>query len=232
MQLTVREASTLLNVPEKKIYHLVKRNEIPHFNLNKSIFFNKTELLEWAIARSISISPDFFSPEDIALDTLPLLSDALERGGIHFLSGGEPKTEVLKKTVSLFPGTDDRERDLLFKAIMAREMLGSTGIGNGIAIPHVRNPIVLNIKEPIILLCFLEQPIDFAALDGIKVATIFTMISPTARIHLHLLARLSFLLQNRDIRKALSFSKAPNEVLSRFRIAEKNLEKSTSGSSR
>jgi PTS system nitrogen regulatory IIA component len=223
MQLTVREASTLLNLPEKELYRLIKRNEIPHLHLNKSFFFNKAELLEWAIARSINISPDFFTASDIALEKLPLLSDAIEKGGLHFLAGGEAKAGVLQKIVSLFPGIGAPEQEPIFKAIMARETLGSTGIGNGIAIPHVRNPIILNIKEPSILLCFLENPIDFDALDGQKVSTIFTMISPTARIHLHLLARLSFLLQNKDIRKVLSFKSPAADIITRIRTAENRM---------
>jgi nitrogen PTS system EIIA component len=227
MQLTVREASALLNVSEKDLYRLIKRNEIPHFCLNKSILFNKTELLEWAIARSINISSDFFTASDIALEKLPLLSDALEKGGIHFLAGGEAKAEVLQKIVSLFPGIGSQERESIFKAIMARETLGSTGIGNGIAIPHVRNPIILNIKEPLILLCFLEKPIDFGALDGQKVSTVFTMISPTARIHLHFLARLSFLLQNKEIRKVLSSKSAAADILARIRTAENRMAGAT-----
>ena len=70
---------------------------------------------------------------------------------------------------------------------MARESLGSTGIGDGIAIPHVRNPIVMHIPRPTITLCFLEHPIDFGALDGQPVHTLFTIVSPTVRAHLHLL---------------------------------------------
>jgi len=227
MQLTVREASTLLNLPEKELYRLIKRNEIPHLRLNKSCIFNKAELLEWAIARSINISSDFFTASDIALEKLPFLSDAIEKGGIHFLAGGEAKTGVLQKIVSLFPGIRTPEQEMIFKAIMARETLGSTGIGNGIAIPHVRNPIILNIKEPAILLCFLEKPIDFDALDGQKVFTIFTMISPTARIHLHLLARLSFLLQNKDIRKVLSFKSSVADIIARIKTAENRMVDST-----
>ena len=48
----------------------------------------------------------------------------------------------------------------------AREAMGSTGIGDGIAIPHARYPVVLHLDKPLVSLCFLEQPIDFGALDA------------------------------------------------------------------
>ena len=61
---------------------------------------------------------------------------------------------------------DDVDREFLYQVLLAREALGSTGIGDGIAIPHVRNPIVLHLSRPTVTLCFLEQPVDFGALDG------------------------------------------------------------------
>ena len=66
-----------------------------------------------------------------------------------------------------------RAREFLYQILLARESLGSTGIGDGVAIPHVRNPVVLHVSEPVVTLSFLETPIDFHALDG-KPAAIAT----------------------------------------------------------
>jgi PTS system nitrogen regulatory IIA component len=223
MQLTVRDASELLKLPEKTLYRLIKRNEIPFYRLNKSCFFNRAELLEWAISRKVEISPRFFSSPESEKNNLPFLADALENGGIQRLVACLTKTDVLRSVVALIPGISPSDGELIFNGLMARETLGSTAIGNGIAIPHVRNPIILNIKGPAVILCFLDHPIDFGALDGKKVSTIFTMISPTARIHLHLLARLSYVLQNKDVLKVLSVDCEGEKILSRIRTAENNI---------
>ena len=53
----------------------------------------------------------------------------------------------------------------------------------------------MHIQRPIVTLCFLERPIDFDALDGQPVHTLFTVLSPTVRAHLHTLARISYSLQ-------------------------------------
>jgi len=53
----------------------------------------------------------------------------------------------------------------------------------------------MHILRPMVTLCFLEQAIEFGALDGQPVHTLFTIVSPTIRAHLHLLARLGFALR-------------------------------------
>lgn len=93
------------------------------------------------------------------------------------------------------PLPDLVDRQFLLQVLLARESLGSTGVGNGIAFPHVRNPVVMHIQRPIVTLCFLERPIDFEALDGQPVHTLLTVLSPTVRSHLHTLARISYSLQ-------------------------------------
>ena len=55
--------------------------------------------------------------------------------------------------------------------LLAREALGSTGIGDGIAMPHVRNPIVLPVDAPIVSLCYLEEAVAVGAVDGKPVRT-------------------------------------------------------------
>ena len=90
--------------------------------------------------------------------------------------------------------------------------MGSTGIGEGVAIPHVRNPIVMHIPKPMITLCFLEHAIDFGALDGKPVHTLFTIVSPVISAHLNLLSRLAFAMRHQ------SFSNAIRQQASRDNI--------------
>ena len=59
------------------------------------------------------------------------------------------------------PLPESLDREFLAGALAAREAMGSTGIGHGIALPHVRNPIVLKIEAPIVSLALLATPIDF-----------------------------------------------------------------------
>jgi PTS system nitrogen regulatory IIA component len=90
--------------------------------------------------------------------------------------------------------------------------LESTAVGDGIAVPHVRNPVVLHLSRPMVALCFLETPVDYGALDGIPVHALFAVISPTVKAHLHILSRLTFALRNPDF-KALILRQAPRDEI-------------------
>jgi nitrogen PTS system EIIA component len=205
MQITVREACELLNLSESVLYRLVRRKEIPAYSINKSYLFNRLEILEWAITNNKYVSPKVLEALSHSAIKPPTIVEALRYGGIHYGVPGNDKREVLREIVRRIPSTaaPDLNGEALFSALIARETLGSTAIGNGIAIPHVRNPIVLDVEKPLIMLCFLAKPIDFDALDGKPVDTIFILISTTVRIHLHILAHLSFLLQSDEVKQAL-----------------------------
>jgi PTS system nitrogen regulatory IIA component len=110
------------------------------------------------------------------------------------------------------PLTDAAERELLLDVMLAREALGSTGVGDGIAIPHVRSPIMLHATHPSITLCFLEQAIDFRAIDGRPVHTFFSFVTLTIRSHLYLLSRLSAALQDPGFRNAVLARASAAEV--------------------
>lgn len=191
MQINVKEAARLLAVSEKTIYRWIRQGEIPAYRINDLYRFSRAELLEWATAKRVSVSPDIFA-EESGQEPLPGLADAIRAGGIHYRVSGGTKNVVLEAVVELMRLPEEVDRKFLLSVILARESLGSTGFGRGIAIPHVRNPIVLHIPRPMITLCFLETPIEFGAIDGQPVHTLFTLISPTVQAHLHLLSRLTY----------------------------------------
>jgi len=89
-----------------------------------------------------------------------------------------------------------------------RERLGSTGFGRGVAIPHARLP---GLQRPVAALLKLEQPIDFAAADGLPVNLVVGLLSPEncGATHLHALAAISRLMRDERVHEALS--EAPDE---------------------
>ena len=215
MQLSVKDAASLLNVPEDTIYEWVRQEEIPSYTINDQVRFNRSELLEWATARNIQISPDLFSAAEPGKPQLPSLSSALAEGGVAYDVPGSDQPAVLQAVVGLLRLPEEVDRDFLFQILLARESMGSTGVGDGIAIPHVRNPVVLHVSKPTITLCFLQTPIDFQAVDGKPVDILFTLISPTVKIHLHLLSRLGYVLRNKEVKAALK-RRAPQDELMRL----------------
>src|SRR6266566_10146735 len=213
MKLTVRDAARLLSVSEKSVYRWIKQGVIPVYQINDQYRFNRAELLEWATSRKISVSPEIFAEPEGGETPPPSLSEALRAGGVHYRVAGTDKASVLHAVVDLMKLPDEVDRDFLYQVLLAREALGSTGVGEGIAIPHVRNPIVLHLSRPMVTLCFLERPVDFGALDGQPVTTLFTLISPTVRAHLHLLSRLGFALRDPAFKSAVTRQTSRDEIL-------------------
>jgi nitrogen PTS system EIIA component len=196
MQLDVRAVASLLNISEKTVYRWISSGKIPVYRVNEQYRFNRAEILEWASRERLNVSPDLMrEPEE---GPAPSLEDALLAGGIHYRVEGRDKAAVLRAVVQLLPLPEEVDRDFLLQVLMVRESMGSTGIGNGVAIPHVRNPIVLHVPKPIVALSFLEHPIDFEAIDGKPVHALFTIVSPVIKAHLSLLSKLMYGLRSEE----------------------------------
>ena len=229
MQLTVRDVAKLLEISEKTVYRWVSQGTLPAYRVNEQYRFNRAELLEWATSRKINVSADIFhEPESAA--PIPGISDALLAGGIFYRVGGENKSSALRAVVETMRLPDEVDREFLFRVLLAREAMASTGIGDGIAIPHVRNPIVLHVAKPMVTLCFLEKPIDFAAIDGQPVHALFSMVSPTVRAHLHLLSRLAFALRDPAFKVLVHRQGSRDEILAEARRVESTLAPQTTTS--
>ncbi|MGE0820969.1 MAG: PTS sugar transporter subunit IIA [Candidatus Binatia bacterium] len=223
MQLVVRDVARLFNVSEKTVYRWIDQGILPAYRINDQYRFNRAEVLEWATSRRMNVSPEIFSEPESKAMPLPGLVDALQAGGIFYRIGGTDKESVIRAVVETLRLPEEVDRDFLLRILLAREALESTGIGDGIAIPHVRNPVVLHVTRPLITLCFLDQAVEFGALDGKPVHTIFSLISPTVRAHLRLLSRLSFALQDQGFKAVIGRQGARDEIFAEARRVEASL---------
>jgi PTS system nitrogen regulatory IIA component len=218
MRLRVRDVAELLEVSEKTIYRWVTQKNLPVHRVNEQYRFNRAEILEWATSQQIPISPKLLEePEDTVV---PSLEDALRTGGIHYRVGGNDKSSVLRSIVEILPLPEEVDREFLLQVLMARESVGSTGIGEGIAIPHVRNPVTLHVSRPLVALSFLENSIDFQAIDGKPVHTLFTIVSPTIKAHLNLLSKLAFGLRASHFAEAVAHKASREELFAAARELE------------
>jgi len=224
MQLTVKDVANLLSVSEKTIYRWLKKGKLPVYRVGDHYRFNRSELLEWVTSRQISVSPDIFHEQENLHVPMHNLSEALTSGGIYYRIEGENKESAIKNVVELINLPPEVDKAFLLQILLAREAMASTAVGDGIAIPHVRNPIVLHITEPIVSLCFLEKPIDFNSLDGKPVNCLFTLISPTVKTHLYLLSRLAYALRDNSFRNIIKKQGSREEIFSEIDRIESNLK--------
>lgn len=204
MQLGVRDVARLLGVSEKSIYRWIQQGQLPAYKVQDQYRFNRSELIEWATSRRINVRPDALSDPDDSAEIMPSFAESLQGGGIFYRVEARDKASALRAVVDTMRLPPNVDREFLLSVLLARESMASTGIGEGIAIPHARNPIVLSVRTPTVCLCFLEKPVEFGAVDGQPVHTLFTLVSPTVRMHLYLLSRLSYALLQPGFRDAVN----------------------------
>lgn len=223
MNLSVKDAARLLNVSEKTIYRWIKQEVVPAYRMHEQYRFNRAELVEWATARRMGMASEAFEEPEADAAPLPSLTEALEAGGIVYRLDGRDRNEVLSNLVDNLRLPEEVNSDHLLKVLVAREQLASTGIGDGIAIPHPRNPVLMHITRPTVTLAFLENPVDFHALDGKPVRILFGLISPTLRSHLHLLSILGFALHDPQFRSALETECSREEIFAALRRVKRGM---------
>lgn len=219
MELSLRDVARLLGVSDQTVSKFIRQDALPALKVRGQYRINKVELQEWAQARNFRVSPELFAPGG-QIEQLPSLAKAVGHGGIHYGIAGQQRDDVLRAVTDLGSLPNTIDRGLLFQLLLGRELLASTGIGGGIAIPHPRDPLVMQIDEPVVLLGFLKQLVDFESLDRKPVSVLFVLLSPNVRTHLQILSRLMFALHD-DLFRELLQKKPPAEaILQRLRELE------------
>jgi mannitol/fructose-specific phosphotransferase system IIA component (Ntr-type) len=129
---------------------------------------------------------------------------------------------VLNELVNQIPqlAKQPEARKTLLRALQERELLHSTGIGDGIALPHARNALVGLVDEPIVVFARHASGIPYGAIDGAPARLFFLLIAPTVTQHLGILARLSRILRDPKVRQSLLVADQPEKVISLLHEAE------------
>ncbi|MCL4746741.1 MAG: PTS IIA-like nitrogen regulatory protein PtsN [Burkholderiaceae bacterium] len=122
------------------------------------------------------------------------------------------KKRLFEQAGLMFENNHGIERGKVFDSLFARERLGSTGLGEGVAIPHGR---IKGLKEALAAFIRLAEPIAFDARDGQPVRVLVFLLVPENATdeHLELLSELAELLSDRSIRDRLLNSSDPAQVL-------------------
>ena len=138
---------------------------------------------------------------------------ALALGHFQLLSGESllSKKRVFERAAEAMGAALNLSSETIYRALLAREKLGSTAIGEGIAIPHCR---INECAEPAGCLVTLQEPIDFGSQDGRDVDVIFVLLVPeeATQAHLNLLAALARSFSNADLRNRVRQTLDPAEL--------------------
>lgn len=140
------------------------------------------------------------------------LSDILDLNNIIIAVKAGNKNRVIEELVEVMvENNSSLKKDELIKVLLERERLGSTGIGDGVAIPHGKFP---GIDEPIIAFGRSVKGLDFDTMDGQPAHLFFLLVAPedSASLHLKALARIAKILKNDAFRKQLMEASTREEI--------------------
>ena len=142
------------------------------------------------------------------------ITDLLKKNGIALNPNVKTKEEAINKLVDLMNDTGRlNDKEAYKEAVLARESLSTTGIGDNIAIPHAKTTAV---KEAGLSAMILADGIDYDSLDGEPAKLFFMIAAPEGENNLHLdvLARLSMMLMDPEFKEQLINAKSVDEFLS------------------
>lgn len=142
------------------------------------------------------------------------IMDFLNKKAINANLKATDKEGVIKELVDILVKAEaiTTKKEEIAKILMAREALGSTGIGQGIGIPHGKSP---NVKSLVAAFGLSKEGIDFESLDGEPAYIFFLLLAPeeSAGPHLKALARISRLLKDKYVRELLKKAETEKDIV-------------------
>jgi PTS system nitrogen regulatory IIA component len=133
---------------------------------------------------------------------MTLVSKILPASHVSLDLQASSKKRLFEQAGLLFENLDGIARNVVFDSLFAREKLGSTGLGQGVAIPHGR---IKGLKEALGAFVRLAQPVPFDAPDGNPVSLVFVLLVPekATEKHLQILSELAQMFSDKVLREAM-----------------------------
>jgi PTS system nitrogen regulatory IIA component len=214
MDLEMQEVAELLNIPQKLLQEWIKKGVIPAYNINDQFRFNRQEIEAWLLSQQHQILQEE-AAEKTPKRTGTLrynLFRALNNGDVFQDIAGRTKFEVISHTMHRIAPMLHLDGEVLTELFVEREHLVSTGVGNGFAIPHARD-FLLHGHRDFVVVVYLNEPIDFEAIDNAPVHTLFFLMASDDKRHLGLLSKIAHLASSRAIGELLQQKPNKTELL-------------------
>ncbi|MBP5568672.1 MAG: PTS sugar transporter subunit IIA [Treponema sp.] len=203
--LTIEEVSKYLRISDRTVYDWAQKGEIPAGKIGTVWRFKKSEIERWVNAR---LSSELNTDQDTEVKVKNILSP----DRVVFINQSTKHDALVQLSNVLANAPQVKNAAELTEGILKREELMSTGIGRGIAIPHVR---LASVTDLVMAVGVCKKPItDFQAIDDQPVNILF-MIAAAYNQHSYYLRTISHFsarLKNDDLRNALFNSNSEEEI--------------------
>ncbi len=201
MDLRLRDVAQLLDVSEETVRRWISGSKIPYYRLNQQYRFSRSEIENWVLSckqEGEEFFPFVQEEESGRLGTHQFgLYRAIHKGGVYAEIPGETKEEVIRASMKKIAKDLHLDAEVITELLLDRETLMPTALSNGVAVPHTRD-FLLQESFDVVSIVFPKKPIEYGALDGKPVHTLFFLFACDDKRHLHLLAKLAHLSSKPD----------------------------------
>lgn len=194
MDLEIQDVSELLELSLEEVERLALGGELPAYRLgeNTPYRFSKMEIEEWMMKNGVAFRS---KEEKTGEEKAPGFSHfslfrALTKGAVLTDLQASTKEGIIREAMERMAEKLELDADVLVDLLLDRESLMPTALGHGVGVPHARD-FLLEKQHDLIILALPKEPIDYGALDGELVHSLFFLFACQDKRHLHLLAKLA-----------------------------------------
>lgn len=234
--LTLAEVASYLKLAEKTVLRMIHRGEIPGIKIANQWRFVPSQMDRWlsdqagqaSVAKPADEITQAIESQNEAIPLSRLTDAALIRTDIQ---PGEPK-QVLRQLVA--PLVDFgllADGEGYVDKLLRRELIISTGVGGGVAIPHVRNPRENPVARPYLMIGICQAGTDYNAIDGSSTHLFLLLLAASEITHLRILARINQYLMVEGVIDRLTSARSPQEVMRMLIADEQKFSTSEGGQS-
>lgn len=242
MDLKIKDVADLLNVSETKIQRWLSCGEIPAYRINEEYLFNRSEIESWVMnykMRKGESSP-LTEPSETDLEESKDLSEndlnstfaggkkqfslyrALHKGMVVKNMPGKTKEDIIRSTMKFIAKDMNVDAEVVSEMLLERENLQPTALNQGIGIPHTRD-FLLSQHHDVVTLVFPETALEYGALDGQPVHSLFFLFACDDKRHLNLLAKIAHLSSQPEALELLKSKPNKEQLLAFIKNWESNI---------
>jgi PTS system nitrogen regulatory IIA component len=212
--MTLAEVADFLQLAEKTILRMAHKGQIPAAKVASQWRFLRSVIKDWLASQMYPVSlPKSQYLEENNID-ISRLDGIIRPDLIRIVIHPGPKDTVLEQLI--YPIRQSGfalQTELLLKKTLEREKMMTTAIGHGVAMPHPRKPIENMFPKPAVVVGICPKGTNFDAIDGQLVHLFFLICATCEEVHLRLMAKIGWLIQNEDVLSKLKKATSREQVM-------------------
>ncbi len=228
MDLKKKDVADLLSVSIQTIDQLIAEGALPTYTLSGEKRFNRQEIEEWLLKmlQEHKVSLPFGEAKGDASPWQQFgLYRAIYKGDVLCHLEGNSKEEIINNVMYQTADQLGLDAEAVSDLLLERESLMPTALGDGIAVPHTRELLLGGLFDAVVIV-FLKKPIDWGALDGRPVHTLFFLFACDDKRHLNLLAKIAHYVSSGEAKRTLQDKPTKELLLEEIKKWETSIKRS------